>query len=461
MQERADKDLFVVHSKGDALEARLAEFVAQRVGALGFTVWRYEDWHWERAQRTGRKRWNPTGRIDELDLARYLAGDPLPFGKHVERELVDEEALNRLLRESRVVLLVEPRGAASEGVAIERRVLAQSGSEALRVRWAWANHNAFFESMPRALDLECDARDLAALEADAATHIAPVLAAVLVRYLQVDFGSAGGHRLLARAAGLEAALDKLVTGSASYVPEPEGPSAARLYGVSGERFAAWWPGVRAGIEKAGPNGAPLLRLVECVDAHWQAEIERGEPDYQAFAASVQVHRVRAALVTRSLVEAVERRDASGVEHWIAQGEDPNGSTQRGDPLVHCAVQARALEVLKLLLGAGADPDARAKDGGTPLIAAAGAAGFTRVLLERGANPNLAASDAHVWSGLTPLIRAAEVGDRRSVEALLEARADPTQRDGHGRTALDYARDVGRDLRVTAILEGAESGTPPG
>ena len=94
----------------------------------------------------------------------------------------------------------------------------------------------------------------------------------------------------------------------------------------------------------------------------------------------------------------------------------------------------------MLLEAGADPNARKKDGGTPLDLAVrynvNPAVVIAALLEAGAD-----LEARDKSGRTPLHRAAIYAANPAVIAvLLGAGADPKARDKDGKTPWDYAKD---------------------
>jgi ankyrin repeat protein len=104
--------------------------------------------------------------------------------------------------------------------------------------------------------------------------------------------------------------------------------------------------------------------------------------------------------------------------------DPNARNaeinQRRTPL-HFAASLGHIEMMKLLIGAGADVNVRDKLGSTPLFDAIGA-GKTdslKTLLAAKSNPNLAN-----YKGVMPISFAASKNEWASVQALLEAKADP-------------------------------------
>ena len=117
-----------------------------------------------------------------------------------------------------------------------------------------------------------------------------------------------------------------------------------------------------------------------------------------------------------------------------------------------------------LLEAGADLEARAGNGETPLhvAAAVGNAGAVAALANQGADLEALGRD-----GLTPLHRAAALGNAEAVTTLLEAGADPNARDEYSQTPLNFAATVGNAEAVAALLEAgadpnlrAVNGTTP-
>ena len=112
-----------------------------------------------------------------------------------------------------------------------------------------------------------------------------------------------------------------------------------------------------------------------------------------------------------------------------------------------AVQTGDVELVRLLVEAGAPigQACQCPGGESPLwtAAVAGDVEVAEFLLAHGADPNAAA-----FAGATPLHAAVQRGHHRLARTLAAAGADPELRDGHGRTAGDWAllrgAVVGRD-----------------
>ncbi len=163
--------------------------------------------------------------------------------------------------------------------------------------------------------------------------------------------------------------------------------------------------------------------------------------------------------------------------------DPDGTT----PLILAIVNAR-FDTAVALLEKGANPNAADNMGMTPLYAAVDmhtlsplmgrpapalrdsidAVEMARVLLRRGANPNLQlkrpiigrhtanTGDASLGEGSTALMRAAKSGDAPMIKVLLEGGADPRLTQKDGTTAVMIATSA-RGQRVYAGT--ASVGTP--
>jgi ankyrin repeat protein len=112
-------------------------------------------------------------------------------------------------------------------------------------------------------------------------------------------------------------------------------------------------------------------------------------------------------------------------------------------------------LVELFVAAGADVNAQAKDGVTPLFCsmfnAFGVKGTTELLLAAGAKV-----DTPALNGTTPLMIASRRVNLAVVEVLLEAGADPNLQDADGMTALMFAAMAnGSDLQrytVELLLE---------
>jgi ankyrin repeat protein len=118
----------------------------------------------------------------------------------------------------------------------------------------------------------------------------------------------------------------------------------------------------------------------------------------------------------------------------------------GDTALHVAAAAYDTALARKLLAAGADVRARNRRGAEPLHAAVigspassswnpnGQVAVIHYLIEAGADP-----DATAAGGVTPLLRAVRNRCSAAVRALLDEGADPHHTNDNGSSALDLAR----------------------
>lgn len=121
-----------------------------------------------------------------------------------------------------------------------------------------------------------------------------------------------------------------------------------------------------------------------------------------------------------LIGAVARGEREQVEKLLAQGANPNRAGDVwGKRALLLAVEQGDVELTRILLDAGADPDLKG-NGFTPLVLAAlkGHARIAELLLRAGADPDLKSGD-----GNTPLIAAALMGHAEVVRVLLPYQPD--------------------------------------
>jgi ankyrin repeat protein len=147
-----------------------------------------------------------------------------------------------------------------------------------------------------------------------------------------------------------------------------------------------------------------------------------------------------------------------VETILAYQQDVNAKNNMGTTALMVVVDAwrgsveappvNRAEVVRLLLQAGADPNAQDEEGNTALIDCSWDADAALLLIKHGADVN-----ARNKRGITPLINASAP---EVVRVLLQNGADPTARDADGKTALEWAKQYGWKDKA-AILEATSVG----
>ncbi len=112
----------------------------------------------------------------------------------------------------------------------------------------------------------------------------------------------------------------------------------------------------------------------------------------------------------------------------------------GDQGIFHLIPKENVEILHMLIQAGAPLNQTDDSGSTPLMDAVqeGNLRFVTILLNAGANPDIATYKIGNYGAKTPLMIAARKGFVDIIKALLTAKADTTLKDNKGKTALDYA-----------------------
>jgi ankyrin repeat protein len=147
----------------------------------------------------------------------------------------------------------------------------------------------------------------------------------------------------------------------------------------------------------------------------------------------------------TVFEAAAAGDAARVREIVERDRaQANAPSADGYSALGLAAFFKRREVVRYLLEAGSDPWPASRQGGfTPLHSAvatdAGAVDveIVRMLLDKGAEPN-----AKSQSGSTPLHTVGFTGDRASLDLLLEHGADAAIKNNDGKTAADIARERG-------------------
>ena len=184
-----------------------------------------------------------------------------------------------------------------------------------------------------------------------------------------------------------------------------------------ELVSAVWENDEAAIRNLLATGADVNALDKAVDA-------------TALAAAATAGKVE---LVRLLVDA---------------GADPNVRNQSGQTALMGLDDDATAEIVNLLVAAGAKVNLKDEDGDSALHVAAAESGseVVQALVEAGARV-----DARNKEGKTPLMAAAESGNVDNVKALLWAGANPHRKNKDGETAFKLAQDEGHE-EVVRLLQ---------
>lgn len=170
---------------------------------------------------------------------------------------------------------------------------------------------------------------------------------------------------------------------------------------------AVWPDALSGDVPPAPPDPAATRLIEA--------LRTGTPDAirQLLRAEPEAAKRKGPGGNTPLLFAALYRDPATVKLLLDAGADPNARNDAGATPLMWAVAS--LDNTRLLLDAGADPNIKSDEGRTPLSIAAARAGATpvvKLLLDRGAKPAL--------SERKPLEEAIRAAEPDSVKLLLKA-----------------------------------------
>ncbi|XP_077154975.1 mitochondrial disaggregase isoform X2 [Ranitomeya variabilis] len=146
------------------------------------------------------------------------------------------------------------------------------------------------------------------------------------------------------------------------------------------------------------------------------------------------------LTGEQLVEAARTCDVSDVERLLREKVDPNSRHRLGWTALMVAAIGRNHSVVKSLLCAGADPNLGDDFSSVYEVAKEKDLHSLQVLVTREDEFSNRLNNRTSFRGCTALHYSVLMDDYGTVRALLEAGADPMQKNEMGHTPLDYARE---------------------
>lgn len=153
----------------------------------------------------------------------------------------------------------------------------------------------------------------------------------------------------------------------------------------------------------------------------------------------------------NIFESAKQNDVKAIMLYMDNGGDINAKNDLYLTLLMVASLNGCYDTAKLLVDAGADPDAQSDDDGATALMEATGRGFieiVRLLIEAHANIDLKEKP----NGFSALLGAAATGQRDIVKFLIESGADVNSRANQGGTALMIASARGYDDIVRLLID---------
>jgi ankyrin repeat protein len=146
------------------------------------------------------------------------------------------------------------------------------------------------------------------------------------------------------------------------------------------------------------------------------------------------------------------------KHWDANLEARNA---KGDTPLSLSVTSDKYHACKYLLEAGANPNATNKEGETPLYQAClqwGDIQIVKLLLDHGADPDIGKNNNKI-AGQYPVLITTITGAENHLKVLLENGADPRIDDGFGQ-AIHAASSLGKESLIPLLIAHGASPVLP-
>jgi ankyrin repeat protein len=167
--------------------------------------------------------------------------------------------------------------------------------------------------------------------------------------------------------------------------------------------------------------------------------------------TIQAQKKQSSTASLKIIECVKNGDVACISEFLATGGNANAVDEKGVPLLITASETKSATVVRLLLNAGANPDA-ASSGETALCRAAlfGRKEIAQTLLDAGARANVICDEDHGDSALMVAVRGAMFGAMPlELRETLSSSEEPREGAGNEKEAQEKAGQLREILTAPA------------